>query len=51
VALRPRFSPAAIGSAFAVFLAGGRSMKYLIAWMLGVPGGLILLWMLANAAC
>jgi len=26
-------------------------MKYLIAWLLGVPGGLILLWFLASQAC
>jgi hypothetical protein len=24
------------------------TMKYLIAWILGVPGGLILLWFLFN---
>jgi hypothetical protein len=29
----------------------GCAMKYLIAWMLGVPGEVILLWMLANTAC
>jgi hypothetical protein len=32
-------------------LNGRTLMKYMVAWMLGVPGGLILLWMLANAAC
>jgi hypothetical protein len=25
-------------------------MRYLLAWLLGVPGGLILIWMLVNAA-
>ncbi len=27
---------------------GGKLMKYLFAWILGVPGGLILLWFLFN---
>jgi hypothetical protein len=31
-------------------LSGGR-MKYMIAWLLGVPGGLILLWFLISQAC
>jgi hypothetical protein len=26
-----------------------RPMKYLLAWMVGVPGTLIILWMLFNA--
>jgi len=26
----------------------GTEMKYLFAWVLGVPGGLILLWFLFN---
>jgi hypothetical protein len=26
-----------------------RPMKYLLAWMVGVPGALIVLWMLFNA--
>jgi hypothetical protein len=26
-----------------------RPMKYLLAWMVGVPGTLIVLWMLFNA--
>ena len=30
--------------------AAGDVMKYLFAWMLGVPGGLILLWFLFNHA-
>jgi hypothetical protein len=27
---------------------GGSTMKYLVAWLLGVPGILILLWMLLS---
>jgi hypothetical protein len=27
---------------------GGVSMKYILAWLLGIPGGLILLWFLFN---
>jgi hypothetical protein len=30
---------------------GGSSMKYFIAWILGVPGSIILIWFLANQAC
>jgi len=26
-------------------------MKYVVAWLLGVPGGLIILWFVANHAC
>lgn len=33
------------GRLIAYYIAGG-DMKYIIAWMLGVPGGLILLWFL-----
>ena len=29
-------------------LCGGLTMKYLFAWILGVPGGLIVLWFLFN---
>jgi hypothetical protein len=27
---------------------GGTLMRYIVAWMLGVPFGLIVLWFLAN---
>jgi hypothetical protein len=27
---------------------GGSTMKYLVAWLLGVPGILILIWMLLS---
>jgi hypothetical protein len=27
---------------------GATEMKYLFAWMLGIPGGLIVLWFLVN---
>jgi hypothetical protein len=30
--------------------AGGEFMRYLIAWLLGVPGGIIILWFLFNNA-
>jgi hypothetical protein len=29
-------------------IAAPRRMKYFIAWLLGVPGGIIVLWFLAN---
>jgi hypothetical protein len=39
---KPRFS------LLGLQIAMPRRMKYFIAWMLGVPGGLIVLWFLAN---
>jgi len=42
-------------SAPGIYIAEGWSrrivMKYLAAWALGVPGIIIVFWMLANAAC
>jgi hypothetical protein len=39
-----------IGNRLAQQSSGGdaKTMKYLLAWILGVPGGLILLWFLFN---
>jgi hypothetical protein len=36
------------GPPVAYHAPGGKTVKYLFAWILGVPGGLIVLWFLFN---